>query len=397
MQLNPSHPSALVQRVAALLCLLFLTPLAHAHAPFDNSAHAILSADGLEVSVTLGSDAAAKFLKASSPDNPISTGGIGVKVLPAEFAARLVELKSGNEILTAKRFQMVGDGLEYTFTAQYPRPASAAVSINSLYMNLSEEMKLGTLVLADENGRQIGSGVLTKGNAIVELPLPAAANPVVSVAQSDATNASQPTLASTAADQSSPAAKIFITFGEYLKMGVHHILTGPDHLLFLCGLLVVSRKPTGTLAIITSFTLAHSITLAIAALNIVSISAKIIEPLIAASIIFVGVENFRRRDSVKARCLVAFGFGLIHGFGLADALRDAGLGSTALEMVKGLLSFNLGVEIGQIAVAVLFLTILWQLRKLKPVERYSTPALSVVVIALGCWWLLERTVLSHPA
>jgi hydrogenase/urease accessory protein HupE len=177
-------------------------------------------------------------------------------------------------------------------------------------------------------------------------------------------------------------------------MGVHHILTGPDHLLFLCGLLVVSRKFGGALAIITCFTLAHSVTLGLAALNVVSLSAKIAEPVIAASIIFVGVENFRRGDGLKARCWLAFGFGLIHGFGLAGALRDAGLGSTVSAIVTGLLSFNIGVEFGQLAVATVFLAVLWQLRKLKTVETYATPVLSVIVIALGCWWLVQRTLLS---
>lgn len=176
-------------------------------------------------------------------------------------------------------------------------------------------------------------------------------------------------------------------------MGVHHILSGPDHLLFLCGLLVVSRKLGGVLAIITCFTLAHSITLGLAALNIVSLSAKIVEPIIAASIIFVGLENFRRGDNGKARCWLAFGFGLIHGFGLAGALRDAGLGATVQTMATGLFSFNIGVESGQLAVAAVFLAVLWQLRKHPAIERYATQTVSIAVIALGSWWLLQRTLL----
>jgi hydrogenase/urease accessory protein HupE len=176
-------------------------------------------------------------------------------------------------------------------------------------------------------------------------------------------------------------------------MGVHHILTGPDHLLFLCGLLVVSQKFKDVLGIVTCFTLAHSVTLGLAALNVVSLSAKIVEPVIAASIIFVGVENFRRDNGVKARCCLAFGFGLIHGFGLADALRNAGLGATIKTMATGLFSFNVGVEAGQLAVAAIFLALLWQLRKQQHVERYATPVISALIIALGCWWLVQRTLL----
>ena len=116
------------------------------------------------------------------------------------------------------------------------------------------------------------------------------------------------------------------SFTNFLCLGVKHILTGYDHLLFLFGLLLVARGFFSSLGIITSFTIAHSITLAVATLHLVQIPSRIVEPLIAASIVFVGAENLLRGDIPQARRVVPFGFGLIHGFGFASALREAGVG-----------------------------------------------------------------------
>jgi hydrogenase/urease accessory protein HupE len=171
---------------------------------------------------------------------------------------------------------------------------------------------------------------------------------------------------------------------------VKHILTGYDHLLFLLGLLIVARGFVSALTIITSFTIAHSITLAVATLHLVQIPSRIVEPLIAASIVFVGVENLLRGDIPNARRMVPFGFGLIHGFGFASALREAGIGSAAGSIVLPLVSFNLGVEFGQIMVAAVALPIIWKLRENPMFVARWAPACSVAVALLGSFWLLER-------
>src|SRR5262249_14209960 len=116
------------------------------------------------------------------------------------------------------------------------------------------------------------------------------------------------------------------SFTQFVRLGVEHILTSFDHLLFLAALLIGVRKPAALLGIITCFTVAHSLTLALAALNIAVISPRIIEPLIAFSIILAGVENILRPNAVGERFFLAGGFGLIHGFGFAGALRETGLG-----------------------------------------------------------------------
>jgi len=180
------------------------------------------------------------------------------------------------------------------------------------------------------------------------------------------------------------------SFASFLSLGAKHILTGYDHLLFLLGLLVVARGLVSALTIITSFTIAHSITLAVATLHLVQIPSRIVEPLIAASIVFVGIENLLRGDIPQARRLVTFGFGLIHGFGFASALHEAGIGSGTGGIVLPLFSFNLGVEFGQIIVAAAALPIIWKLRENPMFIARWAPACSAAVVLLGSFWFVQR-------
>ena len=184
------------------------------------------------------------------------------------------------------------------------------------------------------------------------------------------------------------------SFVNFLSLGVRHILTGYDHLLFLFGLLLVARGFFAALNIITSFTIAHSITLAVATLRVVQIPSRIVEPLIAASIVFVGVENLLRGGIPKSRRLLTFGFGLIHGFGFASALREAGIASSAGRIVLPLFSFNLGVEFGQVMVAGVALPVIWKLRENPMFVARWAPVCSAAVVLLGSFWLVERVCIN---
>src|SRR5437870_13027848 len=125
------------------------------------------------------------------------------------------------------------------------------------------------------------------------------------------------TIESSAATPESTSAPIRHSFADFLLMGVRHIWTGYDHLLFLFGLLIVTRNFSSSVKIITCFTIAHSITLAVATLSLVRISSRIVEPLIAVSIIYVGIENLISGGDPRCRWMLTFAFGLIHGFGFA--------------------------------------------------------------------------------
>lgn len=185
------------------------------------------------------------------------------------------------------------------------------------------------------------------------------------------------------------------TFGGFLLLGIEHIWTGYDHLLFLFGMLLVCRTLRSVAVIITAFTLAHSLTLAVATLGWISLPGSFVEPVIAASIIYVGVENLLRKGKEpRGRGWLTFAFGLVHGFGFASVLADLGVGRDGTGIVQPLLAFNLGVEAGQLAVAAVVLPLLLRLRRYPFVAERVLPASSMVIVLAGMWWLLERVWLA---
>lgn len=180
---------------------------------------------------------------------------------------------------------------------------------------------------------------------------------------------------------------------KFLPAGVHHILIGPDHLLFLIGLLLLGGTLGRLLLIVTGFTIAHSITLSLAALGMVTPPASVIEPAIALSIVYVGVDNLMVRTGRDVRPWIALAFGLIHGFGFANVLREMDLPGRALGW--SLFSFNVGVEIGQLLVVITAAAALAVIRHWSPVAaRRVAVAGSVAVIAAGGFWFVERVFLS---
>ncbi len=172
---------------------------------------------------------------------------------------------------------------------------------------------------------------------------------------------------------------------NFLGLGIEHIFTGYDHLAFLFGLLIVGGSLRAAVKIITSFTVAHSIALALATFEVVTLPGKLVEPLIAASIVYVGIENLFR-PNLERRWMLTFGFGLVHGLGFASALREAGG-----DAILPLLSFNLGVELGQIAIAALVFPVIWRLARTPTFTVRFAPSCSVAVALAGSYWLVERT------
>ena len=183
------------------------------------------------------------------------------------------------------------------------------------------------------------------------------------------------------------------SFGQFLVLGVEHILTGYDHVVFLLALLLAGGAFWNTAKIITSFTVAHSITLALAALDVVRIPSSVVEPLIAVSIVYVGLENLLQGD-LRWRWLLTFAFGLVHGFGFASVLRELGVGEAGVGVAVPLVSFNLGVELGQVGIMLLVLPLIWKLRSQPFFVMRCVPACSLLVAMAGGYWLLQRTLFS---
>jgi hydrogenase/urease accessory protein HupE len=181
---------------------------------------------------------------------------------------------------------------------------------------------------------------------------------------------------------------------RYVVTGIEHIFVGYDHLAFLIAVVLWARRLVPVIKIVTAFTIAHSITLSLAALDVLVIPSRIVEPAIAVSIVFVALENFFSRD-IDRRWRVTFAFGLIHGFGFAGALREVGLPLNAT--ISALAGFNVGVEIGQVAIVAIAVPALLVLDRAiasdhgKPVRAAPVVyALSGAIGLLGSYWFVTR-------
>ena len=176
---------------------------------------------------------------------------------------------------------------------------------------------------------------------------------------------------------------------RFIRLGVEHIFTGYDHLAFLLGLLVATATIRSLITIVTSFTIAHSITLALATFQLVNLPSRLTESLIAVSIGYIAAENLLDFRLMK-RYYITFFFGLIHGFGFSNVLRDMDLPRSSLAL--SLFSFNLGVEIGQITFVLLIFPLVRDL--ITSGWTRLKPAVSAGIGVLAIWWFVQRAFLS---
>ena len=179
-------------------------------------------------------------------------------------------------------------------------------------------------------------------------------------------------------------------FLNYIVIGFEHIIPkGLDHILFVLGLFFFSLKMRPLILQITAFTLAHTVTLAMATMGLVSVPASVVEPLIALSIAFVALENVRGGNITIRRTAIIFAFGLLHGLGFAYVLGDVGLQPSLF--ISSLVAFNIGVEIGQLSVIAIAYVLLGLTFGKKPWYRsYIAIPASVLIAAVGIYWTIER-------
>jgi hydrogenase/urease accessory protein HupE len=178
---------------------------------------------------------------------------------------------------------------------------------------------------------------------------------------------------------------------EFAAQGIHHIFIGPDHILFIIGLLLPGGRIARLLTIVTAFTIAHSLTLVLATLGFVKTPAAIAEPAIALSIVVLGLETLyaQKRPRSDHRVLLAFAFGLVHGFGFASVLADFGLPDGALGW--SLAAFNVGVEIGQACIVFVVAPSLLALSSRNPIAAQRLVVAGATSITLaGAFWFVER-------
>jgi len=375
------------QTFARLTFFCFSAASALAHAPFDCSTRVIVHENSVEIAVTVGATLSENFLKIAQVNAARLPGGHPFALNP-KMATNFFAAGADGKTLSPRAADITTDGLEFQFRFEYALTPAKALRLEAFFLPGLKPPRTAPLVLTDEYGNLLGSAMLSPEKSAADFALPAKLFPAPAnetVVTTAATNPPPEKItAATGPTKTSP------TFGEFLRLGIEHILTGYDHLLFLTALLLGCRRLKTMLAVITGFTLAHSLTLALAALNVVSISSRIVEPAIAASIIFVAAENFRRTEKSWHRYALTCGFGLIHGFGFAGALRETGLATSGAELVKPLLAFNLGVETGQLCAAAVVLPLLFALLKWPWFVRRGPQLISALVMLVAAFWLWQR-------
>ena len=366
----------------AVLLGLGVCGVASAHDPGISTAQGQFRATGLEILVGFAPADAEQLLPPEARVSGKWTQAefVAAQPLLAGLAPQILELRtSGGAIAPSETRVELASGDALNFFLVFPLTQPGVVTLRSCQLGALPAGHRQFVIIADEHGSTLAKKLLSAKDDGLEISLRPAGGAVE--AGGRVTVAAEPA--------ETP------TFWGFLQFGVEHIWTGYDHLLFLFALLVVCRSFRSIVAIITCFTLAHSITLALATLEVVNLPSRFVEPAIAASIVFVGLENLVRRGAEpKGRWALTFAFGLIHGFGFASVLKDLGVGQGGQGLAMPLFTFNAGVEVGQVVVAAIVLPIVWRLRKNETFLRRGVPALSAVIAGAGLYWFLERTVFS---
>ncbi|MGB4497149.1 MAG: HupE/UreJ family protein [Methylococcaceae bacterium] len=350
-------------KLISFLFLFFFTQISFAHDPGLSSADVVLNEKGVDISITFALQDTESFApmdkdgdaEVSAEEREISKPEV------AALIAKELDVTINNQNIKPFVIENV------TFDAQnnahllfHYQPAATSLKLQLLFLNKLPDGHKQVVTIKDATGKNLSEKMLNQQDNSIELNL--------------------------AKSQSSSM------FKDFFVLGIEHILTGYDHLLFLFALLIVTHRFWSAFGIITFFTIAHSITLAIAGMNLITIPSTIVEPLIAASIVYVGVENLIVKEP-KGRKYLTFAFGLIHGFGFAAVLQEMNITSIESGILVPLFSFNLGVETGQLVVTAISLPIIWWLHTKPLVEKYFVPVCSTIVCLAGGYWLIERTLL----
>jgi hydrogenase/urease accessory protein HupE len=335
--------------------------------------------------------------------NPVNPVKIGYNLLFAETNNAHVNLAYGYlSDATGDALQRVFNysqpAMQYTFDhnnsvwevsikSAVPLPAAGTQSKQHSVNINTDGMKViaGHNIAADA---QIKTKKVSAGAKTVNRPIAAAILIDQKIDKNPSVSSTYPA-GSSSSDNSAdvPVAKSqWSNIGEFMVLGIEHILTGYDHIAFLLVLIVIGLSTREVLKIITAFTVAHSITLLLAAMQIITLSSRLVELAIAFSICFVAIENLFKKK-VNYRWIVTFVFGLIHGFGFASVLQELIVGKSNL--IVSVVSFNAGVEIGQLMIFLVMLPILYLLKN-KIEFRKLTVGVSLAVFILGFTWLIER-------
>jgi hydrogenase/urease accessory protein HupE len=352
-------------RALALLVVILLASSgsispASAHERIGTTSHSIITANGDTVVDYLNIPPALwSRLKIEAGDDPESLRGYfeaTMKVVTWDKTCDLVDVKR-------KAFPATGNTL-FHLVYHCPQEVQDLTITSVAFLDLDEShVQFARLARPDNPRKFLREGVLSVRQKTFHIP-----------------------------DVRSEGSATLDRATAFLKLGIEHLLTGYDHILFLLTV-IIGMTVRETIKAVTSFTLAHSLTMALAFLGFVSLSSNIVEPLIALTIVYVALENVFR-VSVTRRWLLTFVFGLAHGLGFVGALKEITVSRN--ELLLSLVSFNLGIEFGQLFVIAIAMPLLYWLYKYSWSVSFRR-AFSVGVVGLGGVWLAERIIAASQS
>jgi len=354
--------------VAAAFGAALCTRAAFAHEPFSVTTEARALHDALTLHVTMaGRTATLACPGAAGEPHRLTPEDVARFRGPLERCARGLYVVTSAGRRLESRAATVSLSAEGDFEARiiYPPAAPGPLSIEAVHLSRLPDAMYGAELTVTGERVFLGQALLRASAPSLGVRVPAAGA------------------------TASKAVATLPSFGRSVLLGVEH-LHGYEHLAFLVGLCAVSRKLTGVLAVMTAFMVAHGIALAGSALGAFVLPARIVEPLIALTIVLVAAENLWHPNDSRGRAVLAVAFGLVHGFGFAGSLASLGLVPSEAPLGWPLLGFDLGIGFGQVAAAALLVPVFLRLRRLPAIERHGPPAISLGVGAVGVFWALTR-------
>ena len=364
MRTRCALPSTLVQ--STVLWMAF-AGAALAHDPGLSSVEATLDPNRLRVRLTLAAADVGLLLPPEANEDDLAPSH-RFRAPLAAVARDAFDVRFDDQPVEPMDVQVEVDREENNVHVDlvFPRPRAQTLRLRSALFASLPRGHRQYLTLRDENGELLKEELLDARNHEIAATLP---------------------------DFSAPKPKPNSSSAPgFVLLGIEHIVRGYDHLLFLFALLVVVRSARRATGLITTFTIAHSISLALATFDVVRLPSTLVEPLIALSIVYVGIENVLGAGSTS-RSSLTFAFGLVHGLGFASVLRDLSITASG-DVLLPLAAFNLGVELGQVVIALIVLPLLFWMAARPAFFSGFVKTSSALVVLAGSYWLLERTLLA---
>lgn len=353
----------------AIGLFLLLCGRAYGHDPFEVTTGIRIEPSELEIEVTMLADNALLIANEGRQINrPLEQEAeADQQAVMKSAAAGLFHIEIDNTVLHPEQVQFhVSDENDAVFLLRYPRRDTGMLKVDAIHLKTLGEGYTSALSITQQ-GKALADGFRVLHSA-----------DTVAIVQIDSLAPGYP---------QSNSGSALSAFKEFFVLGFEHILEGLDHLLFLAGVLIVCKNAKETLVLVTSFTLAHSFTLFLTALNAVTLPAIVVEPLIAASIIYIGMENALLSRDMRRRYVLTFVFGLIHGLGFSAALQSMNVAQNSQFIVE-IASFNLGVEAVQVILALALLPAIGWLRRTVFYQSVVT-AVSLAISAAGLFWFVR--------